>query len=158
MIAGLKELLFGSPAAARAAKPGADELQLAAAALLIEAALLDGRFEAAERKAILDTLERHFDLSDDEAAALVAKATEMEAESVQLYGFTHVIKDRLAPEERVGIIEMLWEVAYADGRVDAYESGLVRRVAGLLFVSDVESGAARKRVRTRLDTESHSHK
>lgn len=156
MITGLKELLFGPQPAAKATR--VDELQLAAAALLIEAAVLDGNFEASERAAVASTLERHFGLNDEQAAALIAKASEMEAASVQLYGFTHVITDRLAPEERVGIIEMLWEVAYADGHVHDYQAGLVRRVAGLLFVSDVESGAARQRVRARLDTEARSLK
>ena len=72
--------------------------------------------------------------------------------STQLYGFTRMINDSLEPEERATILEMLWEVAYADGEVHPYESNLVRRVAGLLHVTDRDSGAARKRVVERLQT------
>jgi uncharacterized tellurite resistance protein B-like protein len=63
-----------------------------------------------------------------------------------------MINDNLEPEERATILEMLWEVAYADGVVHPYESNLVRRVAGLLYVTDHDSGAARKRVVERLRT------
>jgi uncharacterized tellurite resistance protein B-like protein len=82
---------------------------------------------------------------------LIDRASSAVAESAQLYSFTRPLKDRLQPEERVRIIEMLWEVACADGKIDSYESGLVRRVAGLLFVPDKESGEARQRVLARLD-------
>jgi hypothetical protein len=58
---------------------------------------------------------------------------------------TRIINNRLPPEQRVAVIEMLWQVVYADGSVDDYESNLVRRVAGLLHVSDRDAGEARKR-------------
>ena len=61
-----------------------------------------------------------------------------------------MIKDRYTPEERIGMIEMLWQVAFADGNVDMYESNLIRRVAGLIYVSDIERGRAKKRVQARL--------
>jgi len=149
MIAGLKSLLFGSDG--QTAESGTDELQLAAAALLVEAATLDGQFGPAERETMERALGDRFDLSAEETDALIAKAERKVADSIELYSFTRVVKDRLAPEERVQILEMLWEVAYADGKVHDFESGLVRRVAGLLFVADRESGEARQRVLARLD-------
>jgi uncharacterized tellurite resistance protein B-like protein len=129
-----------------------DPLHLAAAALLVEAASLDDNFTDRERRAITGALETRFELAPDEAEALIGRASSAVAESTQLYGFTRTIKDRLRPDERVRIIEMLWEVACADGEVDSNESGLVRRVAGLLFVPDKESGEARQRVLARLDS------
>ena len=128
-----------------------DPLHLAAAALLVEAASLDDDFADSERRTIAAVLESRFGLAPDEVEALIGRASSAVAESAQLYGFTRTLKDRLRPEERVCVIEMLWEVACADGEVDSYESGLVRRVAGLLFVPDKESGEARQRVLARLD-------
>jgi uncharacterized tellurite resistance protein B-like protein len=69
---------------------------------------------------------------------------------VQWHGFTTAIKDGFEPAERVELIEMLWEVVYADGQLHDYEASLLRRIAGLLYVSDRNSGEARKRVLARL--------
>lgn len=135
-----------------------DELPLAAAALLVEAASLDEDFSDRERQTIVAILEKRFGLTPEAARELVARASTAVAESAQLYGFTRIIKDRLQPDERIRIIEMLWEVAYADGRIDSYEAGLVRRVSGLLYVPDKESGEAKHRVLARLDSESSSLK
>ncbi len=148
MIRRLKAWLFGDAVA----EDGPDDpLHLAAAALLVEAASLDDKFTEAERRTIAAVLESRFGLTPDEVEALIGRASSAVAESAQLYGFTRTLKDGLEAEERVRVIEMLWEVACADGKVDSYESGLVRRVAGLLFVPDKESGEARQRVLARLD-------
>ena len=71
-------------------------------------------------------------------------------ETSQLYAFTRVVKDRFDEIERVDMIEMLWEVAFADGHADDFEHNLIQRVAGLIYVSDRDRGAARKRVMARL--------
>lgn len=123
-----------------------DELHCAAAALMVEAAGLDGDFQESEREAILGALQDYFGVEAAEANELIQKAQASADDSVQLYGFSRIIKDRLERDERVKIIEMLWEVAYADGDLHDFEANLVRRVAGLIYVSDQESGAARKRV------------
>ncbi len=153
MIARLKALVFGSEGADRVEKGhhGTDTLHLAAAALLVEAACLDGDFDAAERDTIASLLRRQFDLEEAQTDTLIEAARETVEESTQLYAFTRVIQERFSDEERIGMIEMLWEVAYADGHVHEYESSLVRRVAGLIYVADRDSGAARKRVRQRLE-------
>ena len=84
-------------------------------------------------------------------AQAVLAARQTVEDSTQLYAFTRVIQERFSDEERIGMIEMLWEVAYADGHLHEYESSLVRRVSGLIYVADRDSGAARKRVRQRLE-------
>ena len=137
----------GEPAAKAA---GADPLHLAAAALLVEAAVLDGAFDAAERETIVTLLEERFALDTAEVNSLIDEARDAVAESAQLYAFTRVVKDRFGPEDRVRMVEMLWEVAYADGRLHEYEASLVRQVAGLIHVPDRDNGAARKRVLARL--------
>jgi len=130
--------------------PRTDELHVAAAALLVEAALLDGHFDAAERADIARLLKQRFALQDEEVATLIAEAELAVEETGQLYGFTRVIKDRYETAERIAMIEMLWEVAFADGAVDHFESNLIRRVGGLLFVTDRDRGLAKQRVQARL--------
>ena len=73
-----------------------------------------------------------------------------QSEANQLLGFTRTIKDRYSLEERIELIEMIWEVVYADGELHDYEANLLRRLGGLLYVSDRERGDARKRVLARL--------
>lgn len=152
MIARIKALFatFGAsePIASEAA--GVDELHLAAAALLAEAALGDGRFDDIERAAIGRLLRERFDLDEADAGRLVEAATQRVSDSTHLLRFTRQIKDNFSPAERVGLIEMIWEVVYADGELHEYEDSLLRRIAGLIYVSDRDRGAARKRVLERL--------
>lgn len=126
------------------------DLVLAAAVLLVFTARLDGAFDPRERDVIGAALARRFALSPGQVAPLIEDADRRAAESRELYTVTREIKDSLSPEERVGVIEMLWEVAFADGVVHDYEANLVRRAAGLLYVADVDSGAARRRAAARL--------
>ncbi len=133
--------------------PGGDpteRLRRAAAALLVEAARLDGSVGEQERARILALLQAHFGVTAGEAGALFAAAAEATEEAVDLFAFTRVINESFAPDERVTVIEMLWEVAYADGHLDDFEANLIRRVGGLLFVPDRETGEARKRALARL--------
>lgn len=158
MINRIKALLGGMAAQGRDERPEAgrtgahshDELQLAAAALLVEAACLDGHYDEAEKAAINNLLRRHFGLNEEEARTLHDLAVTEQSEANQLLGFTRVIKQHYSPEERVELIEMAWEVAYADGELHAHEANLLRRLGGLLYVSDRERGDARKRVLARL--------
>ena len=151
MLEHIKGILSGR---LRAAGPAADrelsDLQEAVAALLIEAARLDGRFGPAERSRITALLSRRFGLSEPDVEALIETATRKSEEAVDSYGFTQRISRQFDHDDKVGIVEMLWDVAYADGEVHAFEGNLLRRVAGLLYVTDQESGAARKRVVERI--------
>ena len=148
MINRIKELFAAAPGGIGLAKQG--ELSLAAAALLVEAASMDGIFDAVEHAAIARLLTERFAMSPDEVDTLIVEAVEAINETGQLYGFTRVIKDRYDAAERILMIEMLWEVAIADRQVDHFESNLIRRVGGLLFVSDRDRGLAKQRVMARL--------
>jgi uncharacterized tellurite resistance protein B-like protein len=146
MIARLRALLLGDMSSfERPGRHDTDELVLAAAALLVEAAVLDGDFDADERHTIARLLGERFGVEPKETARIIEEAAEAARQTSQLYAFTRVIKDRFDAEERVRMIEMLWDVVYADGKVHDYEASLVRRVAGLIYVPDRDSGAARKR-------------
>jgi uncharacterized tellurite resistance protein B-like protein len=127
-----------------------DTLQLAVAALLMEAGQVDGSLDEPERAAVQRLLERKFRLSAEAAQALAATGERRAEQSAQLFGFTRTINERMPPERRVELIEMLWEVAYADGVLDPLEDAMLRQVGGLVDVADSERGAARQRVLRRL--------
>jgi uncharacterized tellurite resistance protein B-like protein len=129
---------------------GADQLQIAVAVLLIEAARMHDHFDATERAAIERLLAAKFALSLEQTRDLIAKAEAASDKSNQLYPFTRLAVERMDPQQRVQLIEMLWEVAYADGVLDPEEDALLRRVAGLVYVSDADRVAARLRVVQRL--------
>lgn len=125
-------------------------MRLAVAALLVNAAHADDAFATAERAAIRQLLATRFDLTDADVDALL-QAAELQADEAS--GLFRFVKDFVAhspPEDRVWLIEMLWEVAYADGVLTPDEDALIRKVAGLVYVSDVERGEARRRVEQRL--------
>jgi uncharacterized tellurite resistance protein B-like protein len=128
---------------------GTDSLQLAIVALLVQAAEMDDDFDAAERTTIERILAARFALTPPQIAALIETARRHAEEASQLLPFTRLVVDRLGPAERVQVVEMLYDVVYADGTLDADEDALVRRIAGLIYVPDVERGSARKRARER---------
>jgi uncharacterized tellurite resistance protein B-like protein len=127
------------------------EYEIAAAALLVEAAQMDDTFDDRERATILNLLTGRFGLTAEESKDLLNAAEEKVSQSSQLYGFTRAVKDAFTYEQRIELVEMLWEVAYTDGELHDYEASLIRRVTGLLQVSDHDSGAARKRALEKLD-------
>ena len=150
MLNRIKMLLDSSGEATAEPLSRDDKLQLAATALLVESAYMDGAFDGDERLSIGDLLKTRFELSDVECLTLIEEADQAVRETSQLYAFTRVVKDRFDETERVDMIEMLWEVAFADGHADDFEHNLIQRVAGLIYVSDRDRGAARKRVMARL--------
>ena len=157
MINRIKSLLSGTRAGTSAGPEGtpeteaAAELHLAAAALLVEVAWLDQDFDDTERQRIITLVKERFGLSGAEAETLVATAEEVVHGSVQILPFTRLIKDRFSHEERIEMVEMLWQVVYADGVLHDHEAALMRQIGGLVYVSDQERGAARKRVLASLD-------
>ncbi len=129
-----------------------DELHLAAAALLVEAACLDEDFDDAERARIGPLVQDRFGLNEEETKTLIETAEREVQDANQILHFTRAIKDGFDHDERIAMIEMLWEVAFADGKLHDYEANLLRRIGGLIYVSDQEIGAARKRALARIES------
>jgi uncharacterized tellurite resistance protein B-like protein len=127
-----------------------EELKLAVAVLLVEAARLDARYEVQERRIIASGLRRHFGLDELETATLLELAERAQSQATELSRYAKIIKDRCTPEQRLGLIELLFEIIYADHALHDFEANLMRRIGGLLYVSDQERGAAQKRVLKRL--------
>lgn len=94
---------------------------------------------------------RRFGLEREEVTRLVKAAEEGAIQATDLFHFTQVVVDRFNEAERIGVIEMLWEVAYSDGVLRGDEDTLIRQVAGLIDVQDWERGEAKRRVRERLE-------
>lgn len=136
---------FLSGRAAPAVSRSPEELVLAVSALLIEAARMDDDFDAGERRTIEHLLAAKFHLTPSAARALIERADRAVSEATDYYPFTRRICAALPPEERVQIVEMLWRVALSDGALDPHEDMLLRRIAGLIHVPDLDRARARKR-------------
>ena len=125
---------------------------IAAAALLVEAACMDGTLDEREAEVIQNLLTVRFHLNGEEATDLYAVAQAAKEDATHLMRFTRTIKDNFTEIERIELIEMLWEVAFADGIIHEFEENLIRRLAGLIYVSDRDRGDAKKRVRARIES------
>jgi len=110
-------------------------LRLATATLLIEVVRADYQEDLTENEAVFEQLKRFFDLTEDEALLLVKEAETEADHSVELQSFTRLLHERLSLSEKHAVIEMLWRVALADDHLDKHEDHLVRKLAGLLYIS-----------------------
>ena len=115
------------------------------AALLIHAAKIDEDYTDKEKEIIKKAIANLYEITFNEAEELVKKAEKKEQESNQIVEFTREVKKR-PMEFRHKIIEILWKIVYSDRTNDMYESNLIRRVCGLLYVSDKESGEIKLKV------------
>tara|TARA_B100001123_G_C15082705_1_gene936380 strand:- start:86 stop:508 length:423 start_codon:yes stop_codon:yes gene_type:complete len=115
------------------------------AALLIHAAKIDEDYTDKEREIIKKAITNLYKITLNEAEELIKKAEKKEQESNQIIEFTKEVKKR-PMEFRHKIIEILWKIVYSDRTNDMYESNLIRRVCGLLYVSDKDNGEIKLKV------------
>lgn len=149
MLARLKKLVRGSGArASRRTAHAFDELSIAAVALLVEVAMVDSHFDEAERDRIIALARDRFVDGAETARALVAEAEKQVSASTQLYSFTTSVKNGFSHDERVHLMQILWEVVLADGKTDPFEDQLMRRLGSLIAVSDRDRAITRQRART----------
>ncbi len=125
--------------------PDADA-RLALTALLVRVARSDGTFDDDERARIDRIITTRYGLSPFEAVKLRGEGEALEAEAPDTVRFTRAIKDAVPYEQRIGVVEALWQVVLADGVREAEEDALLRLVSNLLGISDMESAKARQRV------------
>ena len=110
-------------------------IRTATAVLMIDVARADDVFDDSEFDRVLALIQSHFELPAEEAAALVNSADEKAEDLVSLHDFTQLLHQQLDEQEKAGIVGLLWQIAYADGRLDKYEDSLVLKISDLLHVS-----------------------
>jgi uncharacterized tellurite resistance protein B-like protein len=145
-LAALFDGAFGSEADDPAAREHA--LRVATALLLVEVAKADFAEELAEDETMLSSLKQFFALDDAAAALLLDEARSTADRAVELQQFTRRLHEQLTVAEKQRVVEMLWQVALADSRLDKHEDHLVRRIAELLYVPHGDLIRIRNRVRS----------
>ena len=145
----MREMLPRTLGEAEQDDPGAREhgLQLATATLLIEVMRADYQEDLTENEAVFEQVKRFFDLSEDEALLLIKEAESEADHSVELQSFTRLLHERLSLEDKHAVVEMLWRVALADDHLDKHEDYVVRKIAGLLYISHSDLIRIRNTVR-----------
>jgi len=138
MLKAIRDLLSELSGEHPARRFGADDYRLAAAALLYHVVAIDGFVSEAERSRLHKLVSEYFALGEAETDALLSAAEEADNEAVDLFGFTSVLKRALSEEERARIIEMMWQLTYADGALHEFEDNVLWRVAELLGISSRE--------------------
>lgn len=110
-------------------------IRRATAVLMLDVALADKKFDQSELQHLQVIAESHFGLGPNDAAELIDEARNEAEELVSLHEFTHLLHQHMTDDEKASIIGMLWQIAYADGKLDKYENSLVLRISDLLYVS-----------------------
>ena len=119
------------------------------AALLVHAAKIDENYTNVEKVIIKKALIDLNKISQDQAEELIISAEKKEEEQNQIIAFTKEIK-KYPMEYRLKIIEVIWKIVYSDGASDSYESTLIRRICGLLYISDKDNGTIKNKILNNL--------
>ena len=122
-------------------------LQVATAALLIEIARADFHIEDQELEHIAAALKAKFELSSQEVEDLIALATQEAEQAISYYDFTSLINQEFSFEQKIKVIELMWQVAYADDYLQKYEEALIRKISDLLYIPHSDFIAAKHRVK-----------
>ncbi|MGD0958415.1 MAG: TerB family tellurite resistance protein [Methylomonas sp.] len=133
------------------ALPGAEksteeQLQLASVALFMEMMVMDEIVDKKERGLILSMVQKNFSLTAERAEVLMAAAEEQRKQATDYYQFTSLINKSCSLDQKVRLIESLWRIAYADGKLDPQEEYLVRKIANLLYVPHVDFIMSKNRI------------
>lgn len=121
-------------------------LRLATTALLVEMSRADFEVKAAETNHLLALVRDHFDISEAETRELMALASNDADHATTYHDYTSLINQHYSQQQKIRVIELLWEIAYADGEIEKYEDYLVRKIADLIYVSHKDFIAAKLRV------------
>jgi uncharacterized tellurite resistance protein B-like protein len=149
MITSIKEFFTQliEPGTRQAAVGSEHALQIATAALLLEMMRMDERITSEERTAIATALRQEFNLDAAQLDTLIALAEQQARQASDYYQFTSLINKACDTSQKIRIVENLWQVALADGHLDAHELHLMRKIADLLYISHADYIAAKQRAR-----------
>jgi len=134
MIDWIKKVLAPAPEpeAEHAGNAQPHDIRIAACALFLEMANIDGEFSDTERQHLTEMLKSEYGLSNEEVADLTAAAERERKESISLWQFTDLVNQNYTEAEKIRVVELLWKLIYSDGKLDQHEDYLVHRLASLL--------------------------
>tara|TARA_B100000965_G_scaffold355316_1_gene332589 strand:+ start:121 stop:564 length:444 start_codon:yes stop_codon:yes gene_type:complete len=121
-------------------------VQIAISTLMIQTAVYDGTFDEQEKSKILELIKKYFNFNEDQKLTLFKIAMKVNDDSNDIQQFTSVLNHNLSEEEKLNIIEMLWKIIISDGHIDDYENALIRKISGLLYISDRDVGQIKKKL------------
>jgi uncharacterized tellurite resistance protein B-like protein len=130
-------------------KPDAHQLAVAATALMVQLSRVDSDEDESELTTIVESSVRSHEITREEAEEILEDALSQADDSTSLYEFTGLINEHLDQLEKQALLESIWRVAYADGRIDKYEEHLIRRMADLLHLNHREYIQARHRAESK---------
>jgi uncharacterized tellurite resistance protein B-like protein len=139
-----------TPSESQAGETNEHRLSIATGALLLEIAHADSDFSELEEETIIEILHQEYGLSAEEAQQLLELSRAELEESLDLWQFTNLINQNFANEDKIRVLEILWHVIFADGKVDKYEEYLIRKVSFLLNLEHRHLIEAKLRVKERL--------
>ncbi|MFQ5603463.1 MAG: TerB family tellurite resistance protein [bacterium] len=122
------------------------DVRIAACALFLEMAHIDGEFSNSERESIFAMFEQEYGLSERQMTELANVAERELKHSIDLWQFTHLINKNFSEEEKIQVIELLWKLIYADGRLDHHEDYLIHKLAQLLHIDHQQLIAAKLKI------------
>ena len=149
MLSSIKSL-FDSVATDTKLESSVDLTRKVSIVLMIEVALSDGNFDESERVQLVSTLTKNWKLARSAVNELINLAEQQQDLSVSLFEHTRVINQYFSTEEKVGLIDCLWEIAFADGRADHFEENTIRKIADLIYVEHKDFIKSKIRVRDHL--------
>ncbi len=138
MIKSFAEKISRAFAATETAVPDEDArekaIRMATAVLMTEVARADDEYDESEFKLLLDLITRHFQISPEDAVELAYEASETAEDYVALQSLTQLLNKILSEREKEHIVTLLWQIAYADGRLDMYEDSLIHKISAMFYV------------------------
>jgi uncharacterized tellurite resistance protein B-like protein len=147
MLNSIREFFESQMEAPKDARDDAHAIRLATAALLVEVVRIDGETQPSEGIAVLRAVREKFDLTGDEAEALIRLAEDEVRQAGDYYQFTSLINRHFTQSQKQRVLELMWRVAYADSDISAHENHLMRKIANLLHVTHGDYIAAKLRAK-----------
>jgi len=150
MLQSISDFISGISRGGEAKSFDDSDYRLSAAALLVHVAASDDSFDASERRVLLDALTQRFDVDPDEANAVIDSAVAADRQAIDLYQFTSMVNRALDDEGKKKLVEVLFLIGYADGKLSEFEDNIVWRASELLHVSAQDRTEIRRRVRATI--------
>ena len=145
-----KNFMFESPTSK--SDSNVNNPQLALAALMIEVAEADYRDAPEEQSTLLNIIKTSFALNEHKAEQLIKLAKAEHANSTDYFQFTRLINDNYSAQQKIDLVENLWEIAFSDHSLDKYEEHVIRRISDLLYVSHSDFMKSKLRIQQKIPT------